>query len=49
VTRTVDLENNPPNRPFNPSPDDGATGVSVSPDLRANVTDPDGDSLNASF
>ncbi|MCD6478025.1 MAG: PKD domain-containing protein, partial [Candidatus Aenigmarchaeota archaeon] len=41
--------NNPPNKPINPSPSNGATGISTSPTLSVSVSDPDGDSMDVSF
>ncbi len=38
-----------PNSPSNPSPSDGAVGVSTSPTLSVDVSDPDGDSMDISF
>jgi len=46
---TGDIENNPPDEPINPSPTDGATGISISPTLSVEVSDPDGDSLDVTF
>jgi hypothetical protein len=39
----------PPSQPTNPSPADGATGVSTSPQLCVNVSDPNGDPLTVTF
>ena len=39
----------PPNQPANPSPADGATGVSASAQLCAQVSDPNGDDLDVTF
>ena len=41
--------NSPPDKPFKPGPDNGISGVSTSPALSVNVTDPDGESMNVSF
>ncbi|MGC9308868.1 MAG: S8 family serine peptidase, partial [Thermoplasmatota archaeon] len=41
--------NSAPDAPTNPSPSDGATGVSTSPTLSVDVSDPDGDSMDVSF
>ncbi len=41
--------NNPPNKPTNPIPQDGATGVSPSPTLSVLVIDPDNNTMNVSF
>lgn len=41
--------NQPPNKPIDPSPTDGATGVSTNPILSVLVIDPDGDTMNVSF
>ncbi|MEF8874574.1 MAG: S8 family serine peptidase [Candidatus Thermoplasmatota archaeon] len=41
--------NTAPASPMNPSPIDGATGVSTSPTLSANVSDPDGDTMDVTF
>lgn len=49
TTVSVSGPNTPPDAPTNPSPADGATGVSTSPTLSVHVTDPDGDSLTVSF
>ncbi|MFP4000885.1 MAG: InlB B-repeat-containing protein [Thermoplasmata archaeon] len=38
-----------PDAPTNPSPADGATGVSTSPTLSVDVSDPDGDTMDVSF
>ncbi|MFX0062686.1 MAG: C25 family cysteine peptidase, partial [Candidatus Hermodarchaeota archaeon] len=38
-----------PNAPTNPSPSNGATGVSTSPTLSVTVSDPDNDSMDVSF
>ena len=42
---TVSQPNQPPNTPSNPSPSNGATGVSVTDDLSWTGGDPDGDSV----
>lgn len=41
--------NNAPNHPMLVSPADGATGVSTSPSLYVNASDPDGDDLTVTF
>ncbi|MGM0509591.1 MAG: CARDB domain-containing protein [Thermoplasmatota archaeon] len=41
--------NTPPLKPFNPSPENGATDVNTNPTLTVNVSDPDGDSMNVRF
>ena len=41
--------NYPPNAPSNPTPSDGATGVSLNPTLSVLVTDPDGGRLDVEF
>jgi hypothetical protein len=41
--------NNPPGKPTDPNPSNGATGVSTSVLLSAKVTDPDGDTMSVSF
>lgn len=38
-----------PNKPFDPNPANGTSGLSTSLTLSANVTDPDGDAMNVSF
>ena len=38
-------QNNPPNEPINPSPENGATGVSINPTLSWQCSDPDNDAL----
>jgi hypothetical protein len=52
-TLTITIEEAPsniaPNAPTNPSPADGAIGVSMSPTLSVDVSDPDGDSMDVSF
>jgi hypothetical protein len=42
---TISSGNNPPYPPYNPSPSDGATGVSIYTDLSWSGDDPDGDPL----
>jgi hypothetical protein len=44
-----EFHNDAPNKPSNPSPSNGATGVPTSTTLSVNVTDPQGDSMNVSF
>jgi hypothetical protein len=39
----------PPDKPFNPSPPDGASDVSTSTTLSVDVTDPDGDPMDVTF
>ena len=46
---TIKEENNPPNKPDNPDPEDGAIDVDINPDLSVDVTDPDGDPMDVSF
>ncbi len=41
--------NNPPDAPTNPTPGDGATEVSTSPNLVVSLSDPDGDSMDVTF
>ena len=41
--------NDPPLEPYNPSPPDGATDISINPFLSATVTDPNNDVLTVSF
>lgn len=41
--------NNPPNKPINPSPEDGAEDVDINPTLSVDVTDPDGNVLTVYF
>jgi hypothetical protein len=41
--------NLPPNAPTNPTPFDGATGVSINPILQVDVSDPNGDTLDVKF
>jgi len=41
--------NNPPNKPTDPNPSNGATGTSTSVILTARVTDPDGETMSVSF
>ena len=43
LTVSISSANNPPYEPYNPSPSDGATGVSVYTDLNWRGGDPDGD------
>ncbi len=43
------INNVPPNRSINPSPADGATDVTTSPDLSVEVSDPNGDTLTVRF
>ncbi|MFO7619417.1 MAG: S8 family serine peptidase, partial [Thermoplasmata archaeon] len=38
-----------PNAPVNPSPSSGSTGVSTSPTLAVDVSDPDGDAMTVTF
>ncbi|MFO7967297.1 MAG: S8 family serine peptidase [Archaeoglobaceae archaeon] len=44
-----DTTNTAPDAPTNPSPSNGATGVSTSPELSVDVSDPDDDSMDVSF
>ncbi len=48
-TTEEETTNSAPDAPTNPSPSDGATGVSTSPTLSVDVSDPDGDSMDVSF
>lgn len=41
--------NHPPEKPFNPVPSNGSIGVTTSPMLSVNVSDPDGDKMDAYF
>ncbi|MFB6144450.1 MAG: hypothetical protein ABEJ98_04025 [Candidatus Nanohaloarchaea archaeon] len=41
--------NNAPETPTNPSPADGSLDVSTRPELKINVSDPEGDQMNVSF
>ena len=47
--RTKVIVNNPPNKPINPYPADGAQDVELDPYLSVEVSDPDGDSLDVLF
>lgn len=49
ITVTYSEDNSPPNEPANPSPSDGDTGVSTSPELSVDVSDPDGDTMEVTF
>lgn len=42
-------QNEAPSAPHNPNPADGATGVSISPTLSVDVSDPDGDTMDVRF
>ncbi|MCD6299489.1 MAG: PKD domain-containing protein, partial [Thermoplasmata archaeon] len=42
-------ENNPPNKPSNPSPANGSIDIPTIPTLMVTVSDPDGDTLDVSF
>ena len=44
-----DSNNNWPDKPYNPNPKDGASGISTNPTLSAYVQDPDGDKMDVSF
>jgi ribosomal protein S28E/S33 len=46
---TEEFHNDAPNKPSNPSPSNGVTGVPTSTTLSATVTDPQGDPMNVSF
>jgi hypothetical protein len=48
TTRNENI-NKPPNAPTNPSPQNGATGVSLNPTLSVYVSDPDADMLDVKF
>jgi subtilisin len=41
--------NSTPNAPTNPTPADSATGISTSPTISVDVSDPDGDNIDVSF
>ena len=43
------IQNDAPNKPFNPNPANGATGVPTSTTLKVNVTDPDGNNMDVYF
>ena len=47
--KTKKEDNNPPNKPDNPTPSDGAEDVDINPDLSVDVSDPDGDPMDVSF
>ena len=49
ATVTIISGNVAPDKPVNPSPGDGATGVSTSPSLEVDVSDPNGDMLDVTF
>lgn len=44
-----ETENNPPYKPGDPNPEDGAEDISINPTLYIYVEDPDGDLLTVSF
>ncbi len=46
---TTTADNHAPAQPSNPSPEDGATSVGISPTLSVDVSDNDGDSMNVTF
>jgi hypothetical protein len=46
ITVTASTANQPPTTPSSPSPSDGATGVSTSPTLSWNTSDPEGGSVS---
>jgi hypothetical protein len=50
-TTIVDVlgPNNPPDTPTNPNPNDGATGVDLSPTIQVYVNDIDGDTITVNF
>lgn len=41
--------NRPPNKPINPDPANGATGIDINPTLSVDVSDPDNDAMNVTF
>jgi len=41
--------NHPPDKPTNPNPPDGATGIDLNPTLSVDVYDPDGDTMDITF
>ena len=43
------IENQPPNKPDNPFPENGAEDVDINPYLSVDVYDPDGDSMDVTF
>ncbi len=47
--RTKIIVNQPPNKPTNPIPADGAEDVDIAPFLSVDVTDPDGDNMDVLF
>ena len=49
TTESAPLVNNPPYKPTNVAPADGATFVSINPTLTVHVIDPDGDSMDVYF
>ncbi len=49
VVFTSTTQNQAPDAPTNPSPADGSTGISTSPTLSADVSDPEGDTMDVSF
>lgn len=49
TTFTELQENQAPNSPSNPSPSDSSSGLSTSPSLKVDVSDPDGDSMDVTF
>lgn len=48
-TWSFTTENNAPDAPSNPTPIDGAIGVSVNPTLSVDISDPDNDTMSISF
>jgi len=46
---TKNETNAPPNKPFNPQPENEATEISVNPTLSVEVTDPDSDTMTVAF
>ena len=49
ITVTIVEVNEAPDVPSDPSPADGATGVSTAPTLSVQVSDPDGDAMDVTF
>jgi preprotein translocase subunit SecG len=48
-TTKTSQTNHPPDKPTDPTPANGATGISTSPILKVKISDPDGDALSARF
>ena len=49
ITRSSIISNNPPYKPYNPSPSDNEKGISTYPMLRVMVFDPDDDVMDVFF